>query len=64
MLPMATELTKRDREVFARKEAARERDRKAVATGKASFAAMNRANAMASSVTHLYRPAKKLGLPR
>jgi hypothetical protein len=64
MVPMAVKLTERDREVFARKEAVRERDRQLVAAGTASFDGMNRTNAMASSVIHLYRPAKKLGLPR
>lgn len=61
---MALKLTESDREIFARKEAARQRDRQAVASGKASFAQMNRTNALAASVIHLYRPSKKLGLPR
>ena len=64
MSHMATKLTESDREVFARKETGRERDRQIVAAGKASFSEMNRGNALASSVMHLYRPAEKLGLPR
>lgn len=53
-----------DREVFARKEKLREKDRRTVAAGEATWAEMNRANTFAASVVHLYRPIKKLGLPK
>ncbi|MBX3276309.1 MAG: hypothetical protein KF729_39010 [Sandaracinaceae bacterium] len=61
---MAKRLTTADREVFARKEKLREKDRRTVAAGEATWAEMNRANTFAVSVVHLYRPIKKLGLPR
>ncbi len=50
---MTEKLTERDREIFERKEAERERDRQVVAAGKASFESMNRTNAIASAVIHL-----------
>jgi hypothetical protein len=62
--PMAEKITEHDREIFERKEVERERDRQLVAAGKASFAGMNRANAIAASVIHLYRPTKKRGVRR
>lgn len=61
---MAKKLSARDREVFARKQKLREKDRRTVASGGATWAEMNRANTFAASVVHLYRPIKKLGLPR
>jgi hypothetical protein len=61
---VAKNLTLSDREVFARKEKLREKDRRTVAAGEATWAEMNRANTFTASVVHLYRPMKKLGLPR
>lgn len=61
---MNEKLTYADREIFARKEASRQRDRQVVAEGKASLKALNRANAIASTIISEFRPAKKLGLPR
>jgi len=52
-----------DQTVAERKEASRERDRQDVAAGKRTWHELNRENAIAASVVHLYRPAKKLGLP-
>lgn len=61
---MAKNLSARDREVFARKGKGREKDHRAVAAGEATWAEMNHANTFMASVVHLYRPMKKLGLPR
>ncbi|MCB9591148.1 MAG: hypothetical protein H6719_00325 [Sandaracinaceae bacterium] len=61
---MAKKLTTSDREVFARKQALREKDRRTVASSQATWAEMNRANTFGAAVVHLYRPIKKLGLPR
>ena len=61
---VSTKLTDGDREVFARKQALREKDRRTVAAGKATWTEMNRANTFGASVVHLYRPIKKLGLPQ
>lgn len=61
---MREKLTERDREIFERKEAQREQDRQRVAAGETTFETVNRSNAIASSVIHLYRPGSKPGLPR
>ena len=51
-----------DPAVAERKEASRERDRRDVAASKRTWLELNRENAIASSVVHLYRPAMELGL--
>lgn len=61
---MTRKLTEEDRVVFEQKEASRERQRQLVAEGKASFDDLNRANALSTSVIHLYRVGKGRGLPR
>lgn len=50
--------------VLADKERLRALDREIVASGQRSWAEVNRANAIAGSIGHLYRPSMKFGLPR
>ena len=61
---MDRELTDTDREILARKEELRAKDRADVAAGSSSWAEMNRANSLGAPVIDQYRPSKSLGLKR
>lgn len=55
-------LTEVEFEIIARKEALRERDRRLVAEGKATWDEINEANTFGASVVRYYSPSRNLGL--
>lgn len=58
------ELTEAELEIFARKEAMRERDRKLVAEGKATWEEINHANTFGATLAGQYTYSTKLGVKK